>query len=79
MIKYGYCSEYFKTMLPINSSKFKFPIIYYNIIENYMNKNEFLKKYNLSSNNTLACFPLPVDMSASDFQPVVLNPEEVSY
>ena len=35
--------------------------------------------YNLSLKTTEACLSLPVDMSASDFQPVVLNPEEVSY
>ena len=35
--------------------------------------------YKLSLKTTEACLSLPVDMSASDFQPVVLNPEEVSY
>ena len=35
--------------------------------------------YNLSFKTTEACPSLPVDMSASDFQPVVVNPEAVSY
>ena len=35
--------------------------------------------YNLSLKTTEACLSLPVDMSASDFQPVVVNPVVVSY
>ena len=35
--------------------------------------------YNLSFKTTEAWLSLPVDMSASDFQPVVVNPEAVSY
>ena len=35
--------------------------------------------YNLSLKTTEAWPSLPVDMSASDFQPVVVNPEAVSY